>query len=103
LKIVKKYKTAGNACCGTFIGMARCPFAALYAKRWMAPKYSICISSTGELVYKDYDDFQSITAVPSNENNAILIGGRNEVTLFIPKVKSNFQVIHGEFFKDHAF
>jgi hypothetical protein len=47
----------------------------------MAPKYSICIFINWGTRYKEIlgDDFQSIAAVPSNENNAILIGGRNEV------------------------
>jgi hypothetical protein len=58
------------------------PFAALYKGRGGWHRSILYVfSSTGELVHKEIlgDDFQSIAAVPSNENNAILIGGRNEV------------------------
>jgi hypothetical protein len=88
LKIVKKYKATGagdkmHVVAATFIGDGPdAPFAALYKGRGGWHRSILYVfSSTGELVYKEIlgDDFQSITAVPSNENNAILIGGRNEV------------------------
>jgi hypothetical protein len=88
LKIVKKYKAAGagakmHVVAATFIGNGpKAPFAALYTGRGGWHRSILYVfSSTGELVYKEIlgDDFQSIAAVPSNENNAILIGGRNEV------------------------
>jgi hypothetical protein len=91
LKIVKKYKAAGagskmHVVAATFIGIGPdAPFAAIYTGRGGWHRSILYIfSSTGELVYKEIlgDDFQSITAVPSNENNAILIGGRNEVLLY---------------------
>jgi hypothetical protein len=88
LKIVKKYKATGagdkmHVVAATFIGDGPdAPFAALYKGRGGWHRSILYVfSSTGELVYKEIlgDDFQSIAAVPSNENNAILIGGRNEV------------------------
>jgi hypothetical protein len=69
---------------------ARCSFAALYKGRGGWHRSILYVfSSTGELVYKEIlgDDFQSIAAVPSNENNAILIGGRNEVIRYSCRVK----------------
>ena len=88
LKIVKKYKAAGagskmHVVAATFIGNAPdAPFAALYSGRGGWHRSILYVfSSTGKLLYKEIlgDDFQSITAVPSNSKKIILIGGRNEV------------------------
>jgi hypothetical protein len=73
LKIVK-YKAAGagskmHVVAATFIGNAPdAPFAALYSGGGWHRSILYVFSSTGELIYKEIlgDDFQSITAVPSN-------------------------------------
>jgi hypothetical protein len=66
----------------TFIEMARCPLPHyISAEADGTEVFYMYFHQLGNFVYKEIlgDDFQSIAAVPSNENNAILIGGRNEV------------------------